>query len=123
MFPGYLINILGLTAVINYHLHQALGMKDERHDPHSAQPCPTLCNRVDCSPPGSSVHEILQASILEQAAMHSCRESSLLRDQTHVSYLLCIGRQVGTLPLAPPGKSLGAFKSAQFYFYFKCPLC
>ena len=29
-----------------------------------AQPCPTLCDPVDCSPPGSSVHEILQARIL-----------------------------------------------------------
>ena len=30
-----------------------------------AQLCPTLCNPVDCSPPGSSVHGILQVRILE----------------------------------------------------------
>ena len=31
----------------------------------SLQSCPTLCNPIDCSPPGSSVHGILQARILE----------------------------------------------------------
>ena len=31
--------------------------------------CPTLCDCMDCSPPGSSVHGILQASILEWVAM------------------------------------------------------
>ena len=34
-----------------------------------AQSCPTLCNPVDCSPPGSSVHEILQVRILEWVAI------------------------------------------------------
>ena len=33
------------------------------------QPCPTLCNRMDRSPPGSPVHEILQARILEWVAI------------------------------------------------------
>ena len=36
-----------------------------------AQLCPTLCSPIDCSPPGSSVHGILQARILEWAAMSS----------------------------------------------------
>ena len=60
----------------------------------SLQSCPTLCNPVDCSPPGSSVHEILQSCILEWAAMPFSRGSSQLRDQTPVSYISCIGRQV-----------------------------
>ena len=34
-----------------------------------AQSCPTLCNPVDCSPPGSSIHGILQARILEWVAI------------------------------------------------------
>ena len=34
-----------------------------------AQSCPTLCDPMDCSPPGSSVHEILQARRLELVAM------------------------------------------------------
>ena len=33
------------------------------------QSCPTLCNSMDCSPPGSSVHGILQARILEWVAI------------------------------------------------------
>ena len=36
------------------------------------QSCPTLCNPMDCSPPGSSVHGILQARILEWAAISFC---------------------------------------------------
>ena len=42
------------------------------------QSCPTLCGTVDCSPPGSSVQEILQARILEWVAMPSPRGSSTL---------------------------------------------
>ena len=41
-----------------------------------------LCNSTDCSPPGSSVHGILQARILEWVAMSSSRGSSWPRDQT-----------------------------------------
>ena len=52
------------------------------------------------SPPGSSV----PARILEWLVMPSSRESSWLRDRTRISRLL--HRQVGSLPLAPPGKSL-----------------
>ena len=40
----------------------------------------TLCDLMDCSPPGSSVHEILQAWILEWVAMPSSRPSSQPRD-------------------------------------------
>ena len=41
-----------------------------------AQSCPTLCNPVDCSPPGSSVHGILMARILEWVAISFSRGSS-----------------------------------------------
>ena len=41
-----------------------------------AQSCPTLCDPLDCSPPGSSVHAILQARILEGVAISFSRESS-----------------------------------------------
>ena len=50
-----------------------------------AQFCPTLWDPVDCSPPGSSVHGILQAGILEWVAMLSSRESSQPIDWTQVS--------------------------------------
>ena len=53
----------------------------------SLQLCPTLCNPMDYSLPGSSVHGILQARILEWVAMHSSRGSSQTRDGTPVSYV------------------------------------
>ena len=47
---------------------------------------PTLCNPMDCSPPGSSVHEILQAGILECVALPYSRGSSRPRAWTHISH-------------------------------------
>ena len=58
-----------------------------------AQSCPTLCNPMDFSPPGSSVHGILQARILEWVAISSSRGSSPPRDQTCVSYISCTGQK------------------------------
>ena len=55
--------------------------------------CPTLFSPTE-SPLGSSVYEILQARILEWVAISSSSSSSQPRDQTHVSYLSGIGRQV-----------------------------
>ena len=46
------------------------------------QPCLTLCDPMDCSPPGFSVHEVLQTRILEWVAMPSSRGSSRPRDWT-----------------------------------------
>ena len=61
------------------------------------QPCLTLCNLMDCSPPGSSVHENFQARILERVVISSSRGSSQSRDQN-------LAWQVDSLSLAPPGK-------------------
>ena len=49
---------------------------------------------LDCSPPGSSVHEIFQAGILEWVAISSSRGSSQPRSQTRVSLGSCIGSQI-----------------------------
>ena len=51
-----------------------------------AQLCPALCDPMDCSPPGSSVHGILQARIQEWAAMPSSRGSSQPRKRTSVPF-------------------------------------
>ena len=67
------------------------------------QLCPTLCKPMDCSLPGSSVHGILQARILEWVAVPSSRGSSQPRDQTY-SGLCLLHWQAVSLPLAPPGK-------------------
>ena len=50
-----------------------------------AQSCPTLCNPVDCSLPGSSVHGIIQARILEWVAISFSRGSSRPGGRTQVS--------------------------------------
>ena len=57
----------------------------------SLQACPTVCDPLDCSPLGSSVHGILQARMLERVAMPSSRGSSQPWDRTCIS---CIGRRV-----------------------------
>ena len=49
------------------------------------QSCLTLCDPMDCIPPGSSVHGILQARILEWVAIPFSGRSSQLRDWTQVS--------------------------------------
>ena len=58
------------------------------------QLCLILCHPMGHSPPGSSVHGILQEGILKWVAMPSSRGSSKPRDQTRVSYVSCIGRWV-----------------------------
>ena len=50
-----------------------------------AQSCPTLCDPVDCSLQGSSVHGIFQARVLEWVAISFSRGSSWPRDRTQVS--------------------------------------
>ena len=67
-----------------------------------AQSCPTLCDPMDCSPPGSSVHVILQARILEWVAISFSRGSSKPRDRPQVSHIS--GRRF--LTSEPPGKPL-----------------
>ena len=51
----------------------------------AAQSCPTLCNPIDSSPPGSFVHVILQARILEWVVISFFRGSSQSRNQTQIS--------------------------------------
>ena len=60
----------------------------------SLQSCLTLCNPMDCSPPASSVHVILQARILEWVAVPSSRGSSLPRDGNWVSCSSCIAARL-----------------------------
>ena len=56
----------------------------------SLQLCLHLCSPMGCSPPGSCVHEILQARIQEWGAMPASRGSSRPRDWACVSYVPCI---------------------------------
>ena len=75
--------------------------------------CPTIYDPMDWSPPGSSVHEILQARILEWVAISYSRGSCWPRDGTLVSRLL--HWQAGSLLLVSPGKPSGGPTFATFY--------
>ena len=65
-----------------------------------AQSCPTLCDPMDCSLPGSSVHGSFQARILEWVAISFSRRSSQPRDWTQVSriagrrFTVCLGSNI-----------------------------
>ena len=59
-----------------------------------AQPCPTLCDAMDCSPPGSSVHGVSEARMLEWVAISYCRGSSPPTPGIHVSCVSYTGRQI-----------------------------
>ena len=89
-----------------------------------AQSCLTLCDPMDCSPPGSSVHEILQARILEWVAKPFSRESSWLRDWSQVSCRLLYW-QVDSLPLSHLGSPLhmltinSGYKARDTFSYFE----
>ena len=75
-----------------------MGHKVKESESEVVQSCPTLCNPMDCSPPGSSVHGILQTRILEWVAISFSRESSRPRDRTQVRL------QTDALTSEPPGK-------------------
>ena len=69
------------------------------------------CDPMDCSPPGSSVHRILQARILEWVATPFSRGSSQCRDQTQSHAL-----QADSLPSEPSGKPLIQRPDGNKYF-------
>ena len=78
----------------------------------SLQSCPTRCNPMEYSPPGSSVHGILQARILEWVAMPSSRVSSQPRNWTQVSSASCHRQEVSLLLVPPENNS--CISSVQF---------
>ena len=84
--------------------------------------CPTLCNSMDYSPPGPSVHGIFPAVTVELVARPSSRGSSQSRDQTHIS---CIIGRFFTAEL--PGKPYLLFRSkvldwSKMSFRFFCKM-
>ena len=84
----------------------------------SLQSCPTLCNPMDCSPPGSSVHGILQkkTGVGCHALVHGIFQTLGLNP-----CLLCLLQwQAGSLPLVPSSKT--DFCTFLFFLFFLC-LC
>ena len=79
------------------------------------QSCLTLCDPMDCSPPGSSVHGILQARILEWFAISFSKGSSQPRDRTCVS-CLCL-KLAGRFFTATDLWSLWLFLQSPWFFF------
>ena len=79
-----------------------------------SQPCRTLCILMDCSSPGSSVHGIFQARILECFAIFFSRWSSYPRDRTWVSHIL--GRLFTVWVPRPPGVENYNFTNEKFRY-------
>ena len=96
------IKIWDIEIMLNYiHILSDDKTKSEYTYTHThvcvcmcAQSCLTLCDSRDGSPPGSSVHGIFQARVLEWVATSYSRRSSQPRDRTHVSCISCTGRWV-----------------------------
>ena len=85
----------------------------------SFQSCLNLCNPMDCSPPGSSVHGILQTRILEWVAMPSSRD--LPNPRIEPKSLKSPYWQVDSFLLVPPGNKLYS-KRNMWYFLEYCAL-
>ena len=87
-----------------HFLLQCMKVKSESE---VSQSCRTLCNPMDCSPPGSSVHGILQARVLEWVAIPFSKGSSQPSNQTQVSciaggfFTFCSREALGGVPLFP----------------------
>ena len=99
------------------------------------QLCLTLFNSMDCNPPGSSVHGIFQARMLECVTVSNSRGSSLSKDRTCISCISCIGRWIlshcttwealpalASTSLLPVAQDIGAIlNSSLSYFSLTCP--
>ena len=80
-----------------------------------AQSCPTLCGPMNCSLPGSCIHGIFQARVLEWIAISFSRGSSRLGTEPRSPAF-----QADTLPSKLPGKPwclLASYKSSQFFVW------
>ena len=83
---GYRYSFIFSTALRNwFYLRLPWFLQIKKSESEVAQPCLTLCDPMDCSLPGSSIHEIFQARVLEWVAISFSRGSSRPRDRTQVS--------------------------------------
>ena len=87
VFPGWEKKAKGSDINIHSIVIQQI-LESEKKRKWSRSVCPTLCNTMDCSLPGSSVHGIFQAKILEWVAISFFRGSSRPRDWTRVSHIV-----------------------------------
>ena len=99
-FPNFLLSFIFLPKM---YLLFLMVLSTVCVHAKSLQSCLTLCDPMDCNPPSSSVHGILQAKILEWVVVPSSRGSSQPKDRTHISCVSCVaGRVFTTEPLGKP---------------------
>ena len=114
VFKGQICNCI--TLLLPWHAACCAGL---------LQSCLTLCYPLNGSPPGSSVHGISQARILEWVSISASGGSSRPRDGTgHLLRLL--HWHVGSLPLASPGKPITMISSiseVSTVFELPCQIC
>ena len=81
----FMIKTLQKMGIEGTYLSILKTIYDSESESEVTQSCPTLCDPMDCSLPGSSVHRIFQARVLEWVASSFSRASSQPRDRTQVS--------------------------------------
>ena len=119
---GQIIHILGFvdhTVCCNYSIQLCLCTR-KSSDCGSGlvtKSCPALCDPVDCSLPGSSVHGIILAKILEWVAISSSGGSSQLSDPT-CSFCIAGGLFI-TEPLGKPLKIICSIKNKESDFVIR----
>ena len=91
-----------LSYVQNKNLAQEPWVSESESE--LSQSCPKLCDPMDCNLPGSSIHGIFQARILQWVAFSYSRESSPPTDRTHISVSPALAGRFFTT--APPGQPL-----------------
>ena len=81
-------NVRGINKLLSYSATEIWALLRKWKKAKVSQPCPTLCDPMNCSLPGSSIHGIFQARVLEWGAIASSRRSSQPRDWTWVSRIV-----------------------------------
>ena len=79
------------------------------------QSCPTLCDHLDSSPPGSSVHGIIQARILQLVAIFL---QGISPSPPPLSEIMSPALQEDSLPIELSGKPMYVYVSVSIYKYF-----
>ena len=83
-----------VNLFLNLHASESWWVEGSCMHAKSLQSCLTLCNPMDCTQPGYSVHGIPQTRILERVATPFSRGSSPPRDGTCISFVSCIDRWI-----------------------------
>ena len=120
VFLPHLLNIFCFCSVptisVLYWAHLCMKCSLRKWKKKVVQSCPTLCDPMDCSLLGSSIHGLLQTRILEWVAISFSRGSSWPRDQTPVS---CIaGRHFNLWAIREVLEEISSLSHSIVFLYF-----